>query len=253
MPRVQLRDISTSGDRAVVTLLRHGPGQAQYLDSMEDIFAQADEEQRANPHPWAVHDVETGALVGFAMISDNIPQPMDETDSGMEPASVRVVTSAEHGTSARWYAGCHCALCRRAVAYAERSRGRARAQKRLPLEVRQQLLDAIYNGQPFRTVLRDLNLTPNQVWGLTKTDEVNPARGRPDGDPPGRSGARHECRVCGGLCLQRVPRAPGGSGWRGTATNSPIRCSAGVLPGHGRGGPWTGLEPWGASAWLRRW
>jgi hypothetical protein len=33
--------------------------------------------------------------------------------------------------------------------------GRARAQQRLPVEVRQ----------------RDLGLTPNQVWGLTKTDE----------------------------------------------------------------------------------
>lgn len=39
---------------------------------------QADEEQRANPHPWAVDDVETGALVGFAMISNNPPQPMDK-------------------------------------------------------------------------------------------------------------------------------------------------------------------------------
>jgi cytidylate kinase len=36
--------------------------------------------------------------------------------------------------------------------------------------VRQQLLDWIYAGQPFREVLRDLGLTPNQVWGLTKTD-----------------------------------------------------------------------------------
>ena len=25
--------------------------------------------------------------------------------------------------------------------------------------------------QPFRTVLRDLDLTPNQVWGLSKTDK----------------------------------------------------------------------------------
>jgi hypothetical protein len=32
-------------------------------------------------------------------------------------------------------------------------------------DVRQQLLDAIYSGQPFRTVLRDLGLTSNQVWG----------------------------------------------------------------------------------------
>ena len=30
------------------------------------------------PHPWAVHDAATGALVGFTMISDNIPQPMDD-------------------------------------------------------------------------------------------------------------------------------------------------------------------------------
>ena len=29
------------------------------------------------PRPWAVHDAETGSLVGFVMISDNIPQPMD--------------------------------------------------------------------------------------------------------------------------------------------------------------------------------
>jgi hypothetical protein len=33
-------------------------------------------------------------------------------------------------------------------------------------------LDAIDSGQPFRTVLRDLGLTSNQVWGLTKTDQV---------------------------------------------------------------------------------
>jgi hypothetical protein len=32
-------------------------------------------------------------------------------------------------------------------------------------------LAAIYKGTPFRTVLRELGVTPNQVWGLTKTDE----------------------------------------------------------------------------------
>jgi transposase len=40
-----------------------------------------------------------------------------------------------------------------------------------PAEVRQQLLDAIYSGQPFRTVLRDVGRTSNQVWGFTKTDQ----------------------------------------------------------------------------------
>ena len=54
---------------------------------------------------------------------------------------------------------------------AAKARLRRRAQDRLPVEVRQRLLDAIYGGQPFRTVLRDLALTSNQVWSLTKTDE----------------------------------------------------------------------------------
>ena len=78
MARVGLRDIASAGDRAAVMGLRRGPGQDQYLNSMEDIFAGAEEEQRAMPHPWAVHDAQTGALVGFAMISDNIPPPMDD-------------------------------------------------------------------------------------------------------------------------------------------------------------------------------
>jgi hypothetical protein len=52
-----------------------------------------------------------------------------------------------------------------------RARFRREAQERLPVELRQQLLDAIYAGQPFRTVLRDLGLTSNQVWGLTRTDQ----------------------------------------------------------------------------------
>src|SRR5262245_22523736 len=78
MARVRLRDIVSSADRAAVMGLRRGPGQNRYLNSMEAIFAEADEEPRAMSRPWAAHDAETGALVGFAMISDNIPQPMDD-------------------------------------------------------------------------------------------------------------------------------------------------------------------------------
>ena len=51
-------------------------------------------------------------------------------------------------------------------------RTRAKATARLPVEIRQQLLDAICNGKPFRQALRDLTLTPNQVWGLNQTDEA---------------------------------------------------------------------------------
>jgi hypothetical protein len=54
---------------------------------------------------------------------------------------------------------------------AAKARFRRKAQQRLPAEVRQQLLVAIYSGQPFRQILRDLGLTSNQVWGLTKTDQ----------------------------------------------------------------------------------
>ena len=78
---------------------------------------------------------------------------------------------AAHGTSACWHSGCRCIHCRRAHSDTQRAWGRARSQKRLPLEVRQQFLDAIYSGQPFRTVLRDLGLSSNQVFGLTRTDQ----------------------------------------------------------------------------------
>ena len=53
---------------------------------------------------------------------------------------------------------------------AARACGRAKAKKRLPVEVREQLLGATYAGQPFWQVLGDLDLTANQVWGPTKTD-----------------------------------------------------------------------------------
>lgn len=37
--------------------------------------------------------------------------------------------------------------------------------------MRQKLLDAIDTGAAFRTVVRDLGLTSQQVWGLTRTDQ----------------------------------------------------------------------------------
>ena len=36
---------------------------------------------------------------------------------------------------------------------------------------REKLLNGIYAGTPFKTVVRDLGLTSQQVWGLTKTDQ----------------------------------------------------------------------------------
>jgi hypothetical protein len=70
---------------------------------------------------------------------------------------------------------------------AAKARFQRKAQKRLPAEVRQQLLDAIYSGQPFKTGLRDLGLTSNQVWGpdQDRRGMVRQVGGRPDGNPPG--------------------------------------------------------------------
>lgn len=81
------------------------------------------------------------------------------------------MTIAEHGTSAGWHTGCRCTLCRQAHSETQRAWGRARAQERLPSELRRQLLNAIYDGKPFRRALRDLGLSANEVWGLTRTDD----------------------------------------------------------------------------------
>jgi hypothetical protein len=107
-----------------------------------------------------------GLLTAPPWTLQQLHQIRDESD----PEGPRCGPQVADGTMTRWNEGCSCTRCRQAQNNAARARGRARAQKRLPAEVRRQLLDAIYSGQPFRTVLRDLGLTSNQVWGLTKTD-----------------------------------------------------------------------------------
>jgi hypothetical protein len=103
-----------------------------------------------------------------------LPEPpwtahqLRQVRDGAEP---RPGPQAPHGTRARWSHGCDCVQCREAQNDTARAYGRARAQERLSTEVREQLLAAIYDGQPFRQVLRDLDLTPNRVWGLTRTDD----------------------------------------------------------------------------------
>jgi hypothetical protein len=83
---------------------------------------------------------------------------------------LRAVTNTCHGTSAAGRAGAVAPYAARRTA-TRRGRLGELGHRRLPVEVRQQLLDAIYSGEPFRTVIRKLNLTPNQIWGLAKTDE----------------------------------------------------------------------------------
>jgi diamine N-acetyltransferase len=70
---VSLRDIVTDADRAAVMALRRAPGQEHYLGSMEGHFEDAVEDAHACPRMWSVHDATTSELVGFVMISDDIP------------------------------------------------------------------------------------------------------------------------------------------------------------------------------------
>jgi diamine N-acetyltransferase len=78
MAIVQLRDIVTEADRAAVLKLRRGPGQERYLGSMESHFEDAIEDARACPRMWSVNDGDQ--LVGFVMISDNIPAELLAVD-----------------------------------------------------------------------------------------------------------------------------------------------------------------------------
>jgi hypothetical protein len=108
-----------------------------------------------------------GLIPGPPWTVQQLDEIRDETDLQGRGRGPQV----PHGTLTRWLEGCDCHRCHEAQNDAAKARFRHKAQKRLPAEVRQQLLDAIYGGQPFRTVLRDLGLTSNRVWGLTKTDQ----------------------------------------------------------------------------------
>ena len=78
MVEVTLTDIRTPADWASVAHLRRGPGPRHYINSIAEIQTEAREDARAMPRPWAVHDTHTGVVVGFTMISDNIPDPIDD-------------------------------------------------------------------------------------------------------------------------------------------------------------------------------
>jgi hypothetical protein len=107
-----------------------------------------------------------GLIPGPPWTIQQLHQVRDLTD----PESRRRGPRVAHGTMTRWNEGCSCTRCRQAQNDLARARFRRKAHERLPVEMRQQLLDAIHAGQPFRQVLRDLGLNSNQVWGLTKTD-----------------------------------------------------------------------------------
>jgi diamine N-acetyltransferase len=83
MARVELRDIVTEDDYQAVLGLRRGPGQERYLGVMISHFEDAVADAKACPRYWSVHDTADGGLVGFVMISDNIPAETLAADDDM--------------------------------------------------------------------------------------------------------------------------------------------------------------------------
>jgi diamine N-acetyltransferase len=69
--RVELRDIVTDADRAAAIALRRGPGQDQFVSSVEESFADAIAYPEACARYWTVNDGDD--VVGFVMLSDNVP------------------------------------------------------------------------------------------------------------------------------------------------------------------------------------
>jgi hypothetical protein len=131
-------------------------------------------------------------------------QQLRQVNDAAEP---RPWPQAPHGTRARWSHGCGCpqwpASAKRHWTGIRASEGTGPAPGGGAAAAPGRRL----RRQPFRTILRDLGLTPNQVWGLTKTDEqwtsaletaLTAAR-RDDGD---------HCGIRPRLRVQRVSGPP---------------------------------------------
>lgn len=71
MARVELRDIVTEADRAAALSLELEPGQDRFVASVAESFEDAITYARAEPRFWTVNAGDQ--VVGFVMISDNIP------------------------------------------------------------------------------------------------------------------------------------------------------------------------------------
>ena len=146
-----------------------------------------------------------------------------------DPQARRRGTRAAHGTMTRWNAGCSCAQCRNFQSDAARARA-CQAQRRLPIALRQQLLEAIYAGQSFRAVLRDLGLTSSQVWGSSRPTRTGQRSwkllfGKPSGRPP----ARHQRRPRGGAVFGKTAVSTSASGWGGSVPRLPTLTATGSV------------------------
>jgi diamine N-acetyltransferase len=78
---VHLRDIVTEADRAAALAVERAPGDERFVSSVEESFRDAVEYAQACPRYWTLNDGDR--VVGFVMISDNVPAETLAADRGL--------------------------------------------------------------------------------------------------------------------------------------------------------------------------
>jgi hypothetical protein len=81
-------------------------------------------------------------------------------------------TRAEHGTVARWAAGCGCAACATAKRQSVSATKHADSERRFSAAQRLEMLEHIRAGKLFPVVVRSMKVSPGVVWGRTRWDAV---------------------------------------------------------------------------------
>ncbi len=78
MAKVELRDIVTEADRAAALAVEAGPGQEDFVASVEQSLQDAVSYAHAKPRYWTINDGDD--VVGFLMLSDGVPPEVVESD-----------------------------------------------------------------------------------------------------------------------------------------------------------------------------
>ena len=99
------------------------------------------------------------------------PWPLEELRRLHAEARPSPGAQADHGTLTRYAMGCDCDACLTAQREYQRGQVRAKAQQRFPHDLRQQLLDALVGGAPFKEAIAGLGLSSRRVWGLAQHDQ----------------------------------------------------------------------------------
>jgi len=147
-----------------------------------------------------------------------VEQLVTVRDAPHDRSGRRTGVHSEHGTEARWVAGCNCRLCT------------AENRKRAPGSRTGQCAGPAASRNTRRAPGRDCRRQSVQAGtGPVRTDLVE--RSRPsgivsttaDGHPPRGPESRHPVRLRSGVCLPRLPRTQSGTLSSAAKPGHPLR------------------------------